>query len=92
MMGRVSRESQDTPTGGGGVSWVHTRDDPGMVRVSRESQDIQRGGSELCPSRDDPGMVEVSQEVHVQMCKWSICHPKLILRSSWGCPSNLGHP
>ena len=64
---RVSQESQDTQTGGGGgggLSCVHpSRDNPGIVRVSQESQDTQTGGGgELCPSRDDPRIVRVSQE------------------------------
>ena len=38
----VSRESQDTQTGG--TELRLSQDDPGMVRVFRESQDTQTGG------------------------------------------------
>ena len=44
---RVSQESQDTQTGGGGGGGVElcpSQDDPRIVRVSQESQDTQTGG------------------------------------------------
>ena len=43
-MFRVSRESTDTLTGGGGVGSQASMDDPGMFRVSRESMDTLTGG------------------------------------------------
>ena len=57
-----SRESQDTPIGGG-VSFLHLgmifgwSEYPGNPRVLRQGW---VGG--LCPSQDDQGMVEVSWE------------------------------
>ena len=54
---RVSRESQDTPTGGGGELGVLPKM---MGRVSRESQDIQKRGLSCV----HPGMILGWSEYH----------------------------
>ena len=59
-MFRVSRESTDTLTwGGGGVGSQASMDDPGMFRVSRESTDTLTGGVGSQASMDDPGMFHI---------------------------------
>ena len=63
---RVSQESQDTQTGGGGgVRCVHPRMIPGSSEYPRNPRILRQGGGggdELCPSWDDPRIVRVSQE------------------------------
>ena len=88
---RVSQESRDTQTGGGGggIELCPSRDDPRIVQVSQESRDTQTRGVELCPSWDDPRTVRVSQESRdtqtrrVELCpsRGSISDPKFILGS-----------
>ena len=59
---QVSQESQDTQTGGGGVSCVHPGMIPGSSEYPRNPRILRQGGGELCPSRDVPRIVRVSQE------------------------------